>query len=210
VAEEQMRQEIDAVIEAGDTIGGSFVVVAEGMPIGVGSFSEWDTRLDAALPGVMGIQAVKGVASAWASVSWSGAVRRARGYPECRSGRRTNRAGGVEGGMSNGAIDRGACRGEAAGGRAAPPVDKVSPRAAPISAQRRGVLPRAAVGRRVALALADQLLTRSGGDTIGDLGSRGGAGRSQWPRVGGGRRPLRIAAEARAAGDPRRLGALPP
>ena len=57
-----MMAEVDAVIEAGDSIGGSFVVVVEGMPIGVGSNAEWDTRLDAALAAaVMGIQAVKGV-----------------------------------------------------------------------------------------------------------------------------------------------------
>ena len=46
-AEEPCVAEIDAAIEAGDSIGGSFVVVAEGMPIGVGSNAEWDTRLDA-------------------------------------------------------------------------------------------------------------------------------------------------------------------
>ena len=57
-----MIAEVDAVIEAGDSIGGSFVVVAEGMPIGVGSNAEWDTRLDTALAAAtMGIQAVKGV-----------------------------------------------------------------------------------------------------------------------------------------------------
>ena len=57
-----MIAEVDAVKEAGDTIGGGFVVVAEGMPIGVGSNAEWDTRLDAQLAGaMMGIQAVKGV-----------------------------------------------------------------------------------------------------------------------------------------------------
>ena len=57
-----MMAEVDAAIEAGDSIGGSFVVVAEGMPIGVGSNAEWDTRLDSALAAaVMGIQAVKGV-----------------------------------------------------------------------------------------------------------------------------------------------------
>ena len=57
-----MVAEVDAAIEAGDSIGGSFVVVAEGMPVGIGSNAEWDTRLDSALAAaVMGIQAVKGV-----------------------------------------------------------------------------------------------------------------------------------------------------
>ena len=45
-----MMAEVDAVIEAGDSIGGSFVVVVEGMPIGLGSSSEWDTRLDGRWP----------------------------------------------------------------------------------------------------------------------------------------------------------------
>ena len=57
-----MMAEVDAAIEAGDSIGGSFVVVAEGMPVGIGSNAEWDTRLDTAIAAVlMGIQAVKGV-----------------------------------------------------------------------------------------------------------------------------------------------------
>ena len=50
-AEAAMLAEVDAAIEAGDSIGGSFVVVAEGMPIGLGSNAEWDTRLDGALAG---------------------------------------------------------------------------------------------------------------------------------------------------------------
>ncbi len=62
VAERAMIEEVDAAIEAGNSVGGSFVVVAEGMPVGIGSNAEWDTRIDTAIAAVlMGIQAVKGV-----------------------------------------------------------------------------------------------------------------------------------------------------
>ena len=62
MAERAMLAEVDAAKEAGDSIGGSFVVVAEGMPIGLGSSSEWDTRLDGLLAGAtMAIPGVKGV-----------------------------------------------------------------------------------------------------------------------------------------------------
>ena len=57
-----MLAEVDAAKEAGDSIGGSFVVVAEGLPIGLGSAAEWDTRLDGQLAGAaMAIPGVKGV-----------------------------------------------------------------------------------------------------------------------------------------------------
>ena len=103
-----MIAEVDAVIEAGDSIGGSFVVVAEGMPVGIGSNAEWDTRLDTAIAAaLMGIQAVKGVeiglgfgvvGRRGSEVHDEVAARRARAGQ-----RKTNRAGGTEGGMSNGA-----------------------------------------------------------------------------------------------------------
>ena len=61
-AERAMLAEVDAAKEAGDSIGGSFVVVVEGTPIGLGSSSEWDTRLDGLLAGAtMAIPGVKGV-----------------------------------------------------------------------------------------------------------------------------------------------------
>ena len=106
-AEAAMMAEVDAVIEAGDSIGGSFVVVVEGMPIGVGSNAEWDTRLDTALAAaMMGIQAVKGVeiGLGFGVLARRGSAVHDEVDPDAPSwGRRTNRAGGVEGGMSNGA-----------------------------------------------------------------------------------------------------------
>ena len=105
-AEAAMMAEVDAVIEAGDSIGGSFVVVVEGMPIGVGSNAEWDTRLDTALAAAtMGIQAVKGVeiGLGFGVLARRGSAVHDEVDPTRPSwGRRSNRAGGVEGGMSNG------------------------------------------------------------------------------------------------------------
>lgn len=195
-AEALMRAEIDATIEAGDTIGGSFVVVAEGMPIGVGSNSEWDTRLDAALAAaVMGIQAVKGVeiGLGFGVVERRGTAVHDEVVPDAPNWeRRTNRAGGVEGGMSNGApiIVRAAVKPVATLRRPLDSVDLLTGKSGRAHIERSDVaiLPRAAVvgEAMVALALADQLLHTFGGDTIGDLQAavRRRRTRSVWPRGG--------------------------
>lgn len=105
-AERAMLAEVDAAKEAGDSIGGSFVVVAEGVPVGLGSSSEWDTRLDGLLAGAtMAIPGVKGV-----EIGLGFGVTDRRGSavhdsvePDSERWRRaTNRAGGIEGGISNG------------------------------------------------------------------------------------------------------------
>ena len=170
---------IDAVKEAGDSIGGSFVVVAEGLPIGVGSDAEWDTRLDAALAGaVMAIPAVKGVeiGLGFGVVSRRGSdvhdVVAPGGEGWARS---TNNAGGIEGGMSNGApvVLRAAVKPVATLRRSLPSVDLVSGESdrAHIERSDVAILPRAAiVGETMAaLILADEVLAAFGGDTMGDL-----------------------------------------
>jgi chorismate synthase len=199
-AEERMRAEVDRAIEDGDSIGGSFVVVVEGLPIGLGSNAEWDTRLDGALAAaVMGIQAVKGVeiGLGFGSISRRGSQVHDEVDPELPSwGRRTNRAGGIEGGMSNGApiIVRAAVKPVATLRKPLDAVDLATgkPGRAHIERSDVAILPRAAVvgEAMVALALADALLTSFGGDTIGDvqaavrrrrarsLGARGAAGGS--------------------------------
>ena len=105
--EREMIAQIDAAIEAGDSIGGSFIVVAEGMPIGIGSNSEWDVRIDTSIAAaLMGIQAVKGVeiGLGFGVVSRRGSEVHDEVVPGARGWqRRTNRAGGTEGGMTNGA-----------------------------------------------------------------------------------------------------------
>lgn len=178
-AEAAMIAEVDATIAAGDSIGGSFVVVVEGMPIGVGSNAEWDTRLDAALAAAtMGIQAVKGVeiGLGFSVLDRRGSAVHDEVDPDAPSwGRRTNRAGGVEGGMSNGMplLVRAAVKPVATLRK---PLDSVDlrtgrPGRAHIERSDVAILPRAAVvgEAMISLVVADALLTTFGGDTIGDL-----------------------------------------
>ncbi len=178
-AEAKMLSIIDAVKDAGDSIGGSFVVVAEGLPMGVGSDAEWDTRLDAALAGaVMAIPAVKGV-----EIGLGFGVVPRRGsevHDVVASGgegwaRSTNNAGGIEGGMSNGApvVVRAAVKPVATLRRSLSSVDLVTGESdrAHIERSDVAILPRAAIvgESMVALILADEVLATFGGDTIGDL-----------------------------------------
>jgi chorismate synthase len=178
-AEAAMVALVDAVVEAGDSIGGSFVVVAEGMPVGIGSNAEWDTRLDAAMAeAVMGIQAVKGVEI---GLGFGVVARRGSEVHDevdpAKPGwqRRTNRAGGLEGGMSNGApiVVRAAVKPVATLRRPLASVDLVSGELdrAHIERSDVAILPRAAVvgEAMVALVLADALLFTLGGDTLGDV-----------------------------------------
>jgi len=109
-ASRAMVAEIDAARKAGDTLGGVVEVLAFGLPPGLGSFTHWDRRLDARLAGaLMSIQAIKGVevgdgfttASRRGSVAHDEIETTERGVA-----RRTNRAGGIEGGMSTGEVIR--------------------------------------------------------------------------------------------------------
>jgi len=105
-----MVAEIDAVKKAGDTLGGVVEVLAFGLPPGLGSFTHWDRRLDARLAGaLMSIQAIKGVevGDGFTTAARRGSV--AHDEIEAAQGgvkRRTNRAGGIEGGMSTGEVIR--------------------------------------------------------------------------------------------------------
>jgi len=106
-AASRMRSAIDSAREAGDSLGGIFVVVATGLPIGLGSHVQWDRRLDARLAAaIMSIPAVKGleIGPAFENASHYGTQVHDAFYPNEQGGvmRRSNRAGGTEGGMSNG------------------------------------------------------------------------------------------------------------
>jgi chorismate synthase len=109
-SEQQMKAEVDKVLRTGDSVGGVFEVVAHAVPPGLGTYAQWDERLDAQLAGaVMSLQAVKaveigsGVAAAYAPGS---AVHDEIGYqrdtPFAGFTRPRNNAGGIEGGVSNG------------------------------------------------------------------------------------------------------------
>ena len=107
-AEAQMKGEVDLVHRAGNTVGGIFEVVAHNVITGLGSYAQWDEKLDARLAqAVMSIQAVKGVeigAGITAAVSYGSEVMDEIGYDAAskRFTRATNRAGGLEGGITNG------------------------------------------------------------------------------------------------------------
>jgi len=105
-----MVAEIDAVRKDGDTLGGVVEVLAFGLPPGLGSFTHWDRRLDGRLAGaLMSIQAIKGVevGDGFTTAGRRGSVA----HDEIEAtgdgvARRTNRAGGIEGGMSTGEVIR--------------------------------------------------------------------------------------------------------
>jgi chorismate synthase len=108
--EQRMKEEVDKVLRNGDSLGGVFEVVAHQVPPGLGTYAQWDERLDALLAAaVMSLQAVKaveigaGVTSAYAPGS---AVHDEIGYTATDGftafSRTRNNAGGIEGGVSNG------------------------------------------------------------------------------------------------------------
>lgn len=106
--EARMKDEVDRALRDGDSTGGIFEVVAHGVPPGLGSHAQWDEKLDGRLAqAVMSIQAVKGVeigAGITAAASYGSEVMDEIGYDAAakRFTRATNRAGGLEGGITNG------------------------------------------------------------------------------------------------------------
>jgi chorismate synthase len=108
--EQRMKEEVDKVLKTGDSLGGVFEVVAHGVPPGLGTYAQWDERLDAQLAAaVMSLQAVKAVeigSGVAAAFSPGSRVHDEIGYTAKDSftgfSRTHNTAGGVEGGISNG------------------------------------------------------------------------------------------------------------
>ena len=106
-AEEKMKQRIREAMVEGDTLGGVFEVIIRGVPLGLGSHIQWDKRLDGKLAwAMMGIQAIKGVeiGAGFKCGELPGSqIHDEMFYDEKHNVyRKTNRAGGLEGGMSNG------------------------------------------------------------------------------------------------------------
>jgi chorismate synthase len=111
-AEARMKEEVEEAARTGDTVGGVFEVVAHGVPAGLGSYANWDERLDSQLAGaVMSIQAVKAVEigrGVVAAESFGSTVHDPIRYAVEETGKPTrftrpqNNAGGIEGGVSNG------------------------------------------------------------------------------------------------------------
>lgn len=176
-AEEAMIAEITAAKKAGDTLGGVVEVVVTGLPIGLGSHTGSEERLDAQLAAaVMSIQAIKGV-----EIGDGFLEARRRGseaHDEMERSedggilRRTNRAGGVEGGMTNGEtlIVRAAMKPISTVPRALHTVDMATGEPATGIHQRSDVVAVPAAGvvaeAMVALVLARALLRKFGGDSV--------------------------------------------
>ncbi|GAA1480678.1 chorismate synthase [Gordonia sinesedis] len=174
-AEQQMIAEIEAAKKDGDTLGGVVEVVATGVPVGLGSHVSGETRLDARLAGaLMGIQAIKGV-----EVGDGFTTARRRGseaHDEMVPGpdgvlRSTNRAGGLEGGMTNGEDlrVRVAMKPISTVPRALSTVDMTTGEQASAIHQRSDVCAVPAAGvvaeAMVALVLAQAALEKFGGDS---------------------------------------------
>jgi chorismate synthase len=108
--EQRMKEEVDRVLKTGDSVGGVFEVVAHSVPPGLGTYAQWDERLDGLLAGaVMSLQAVKAVeigTGITSSASPGSAVHDEIGYAGKAAftgfSRGGNHAGGIEGGVSNG------------------------------------------------------------------------------------------------------------
>ncbi len=175
-----MVAEIDGAHKDGDTLGGVVEVLAYGVPSGLGSYVSGDARLDARLAAaLMSIQAIKGVevgdgfrtAARRGSVAHDEIERAADGTLR----RRTNRAGGLEGGMSNGEVIRvrAAMKPISTVPRALDTVDTSTGEAAKAQHQRSDVcaVPPAAVVAEamVALVLANALLEKTGGDSLTEV-----------------------------------------
>ena len=171
-----MIAEIEAAKKDGDTLGGVVEVVVHGLPIGLGSFTSGDTRLDGQLAAaVMGIQAIKGV-----EIGDGFETARRRGsqaHDEMFPGpdgvvRATNRAGGLEGGMTNGQPlrVRAAMKPISTVPRALATVDMASGDEAVAIHQRSDVCAVPAAGvvaeAMVALVLARAVLEKFGGDSL--------------------------------------------
>jgi chorismate synthase len=183
--EARMVEAIDRAREAGDTLGGAFEVIAHDVPAGLGTYAQWDRRLDGRLAqAFMSIPAIKAVGIGLGPVL--AALPGSRAHDELLPApastgqvpglaRPTNRAGGLEGGVTNGEDVRVVAYMKPLSTLMKPlaSVDLETMAAAEAAIERSDVcaVPAAAVvGEAVmSLALADALLEKFGGDTIADL-----------------------------------------
>jgi chorismate synthase len=184
VAEAAMIARIDEARSNGDTVGGVFEVVAHGLPIGLGSYVHWDRRLDAALAAaVMSINIVKGVEL---GLGFEQTRRFGSAVHDVIAGRgdggrwihRSNNAGGLTGGVTNGEplVVRGAVKPISTLARPLPSADLVTGDGVDKAHYERSdisVVPAAGVvgEAMVMLTLADAMLEKFGGDTMGDTRS---------------------------------------
>ena len=178
--EQRMIEAIDAAKESGDTVGGVFQVVASGAPIGLGSHVHWDRKLDANLArAMMSINAVKGVeiGPGFEQAQMVGSlvhdvIEPFDGSRERKWKRVSNRAGGIEGGMSNGEdiVVRVAIKPISTLAKPLPSVDLVTGEKIQAHYERSDVCqapPGGIVGEAMmAIVLADAVMEKFGGDHV--------------------------------------------
>lgn len=176
-----MVEEIDDCHKDGDTLGGVVEVLAYDVPTGLGSYTHWDRRLDARIAAALvGIQAIKGaeIGDGFRTAARRGSAAHdeiERDPATGRIRRRTNRAGGLEGGMTNGEVlrVRAAMKPISTVPRALDTVDVATGDTARAIHQRSDVcaVPPAAVVAEamVALVLADAVLEKFGGDSVAEV-----------------------------------------
>jgi chorismate synthase len=178
-AEQRMIRAIDEAKEAGDTVGGVVEVIAEGVPIGLGSYVQWDRKLDGRIAqALMSIHAVKAVSlgDGWESAELRGSVVHDVIEPVTDPAhpwqRKTNRAGGLEGGVTNGMplVARFAVKPIATLHKPLPSVDLDTGEPAQAHYERSDVCqvpPAGVIGEAmVALVLAEAFLEKFGGDSV--------------------------------------------
>lgn len=175
-ASTRMIAAIDAAIEAKDTLGGVIEVAAHGVPVGIGSHVHYDRRLDGLLAGaVMSIPGIKGVEIGSGSHVAAGPGSAAHDEIAPDRSRLTNRAGGIEGGMSNGEVILVRAHMKPLSTLMQPlqTVDMTTGEPAQAVRERSDVCAVPAAGvvaeQMVALVLASEIQRKFGGDTIGEL-----------------------------------------
>jgi len=178
--EQRMKAVVDEAYRTGDTVGGVFEVVARGLPVGLGSHVSWDTRLDGRLAqAIVSMQAVKGVEVGFAAegaASFGSKVQDTIHYDRAghRFTRGANRAGGLEGGITNGqdVLVRGMLKPISTLRRPLESVD-LETREPALAAYERSdvcVVPAAGVigEAMVAIVLAQAFLDKFGGDSLAE------------------------------------------
>jgi chorismate synthase len=173
-----MKAVVDQAYKTGDTVGGVFEVVARGVPTGLGSHIAWDTRLDGRLAqAIVSMQAVKGVEVGFAAegaAAFGSKVQDTIHYDREHSAftRGANRAGGLEGGMTNGqdVLVRGMLKPISTLRRPLESVDLETREAVQAAYERSdvAVIPAAGVigEAMVAIVLASAMIEKFGGDSL--------------------------------------------
>ncbi|MCH4161094.1 chorismate synthase [Bifidobacterium sp.] len=191
-AEQRMIERIDEAQKAGDTLGGVIEVIAYGVPAGLGTYVESDRRLDAALASAfMGIQAIKGVeiGDGFLEAQRPGSQAHDEIVPDAEGhiARQTNRAGGIEGGMSNGEAIRvrAAMKPISSVPRALKTVDVLTGEAATAIHQRSDITAVPAAGvvaeAMMRLTLASFVIEKFGGDSIEETSRNAQQYVASWP-----------------------------